>query len=131
MSIHPLLHVLVTRPQLLADHAEAYAGFVSEEISATFSIWSRRLVLYATALCLLGVCAVLGGVALMLWAVIPTSKILAPWALIAAPAVPASVAVVCLLLGRSQSSEIFPHVKKQLAADMMMIRDVAQPVTAA
>ena len=33
MFIHPLLRLLVTEPQLLADHVEAYAVLVDEEIA--------------------------------------------------------------------------------------------------
>ncbi len=125
--IHPLLRLVATQPQLLADHAEAYAGLVGEELSRSTSEWKRRVVLSAVALCLLGVAAVLGGVALMLWAVTPAANLQAPWALIAAPLVPAVIAAVCLLASRSSPGDTFAGLRQQLAADLSMLREVSAP----
>jgi uncharacterized membrane protein YqjE len=72
------------------------------------------------------VAAVLGGVALMLWAVIPADQIQAPWALIATPLVPLLVAVACLLLDQSQArTRAFEHVRQQVKADVAMLREVS------
>lgn len=123
--IHPLLRLVVTQPHLLADHAEAYAGLVGAEIGKSAAGLKQRLLLYTVALCLIGVAAVLGGVALMLWATIPTASMQAPWALIAVPSVPALVAVVCGLFGQRQSGETFAELKQQIAADLVMLREVS------
>ena len=123
--IHPLLRLVVTQPQLLADHAEAYASLVGAEIGRSAAGLKQRALLMAVALCLVGVAAVLAGVALMLWATLPTASMQAPWALIAAPAVPAVVAIVCALLGQRQSGETFAELKQQVAADLGMLRDVS------
>jgi hypothetical protein len=40
--VHPLLHLIATRPQLLADHAEAYAELVAVEIDCMSATWTRR-----------------------------------------------------------------------------------------
>lgn len=125
--IHPLLRLIATQPQLLADHAEAYAGLVSDEIGRSASSLKLRVLLNAVALCLVGVVAVLTGVALMLWAVIPTSNMQASWALIAAPAVPAVIAVICVLVGRRKSDDTFAELKRQVAADLVMLREVSAP----
>ena len=124
--IHPLLHLLATRPQLLADHAEAYAGLLNAELGSATSAWKRRALLSAVALCCGGVAAVLAGVALMLWAVIPATQIQAAWALLVAPLVPAAVALVCLLAVRSDArSGAFDQVRRQIKADFMMLREVS------
>jgi uncharacterized membrane protein YqjE len=123
--IHPLLRLVATQPQLLADHAEAYAGLVGEEIGRTAASLKQRVLLGAIALCLVGVAAVLTGVSLMLWAVIPTASVQASWALIAAPAVPALIAVVCGLIGRQAPSDRFAELKQQVAADLVMLREVS------
>jgi hypothetical protein len=125
MMIHPLLRLVATQPQLLADHAEAYAGLVSEELGKTANSIKIRLVLGVVALALIGVTAVLAGVALMLWAVIPASTIQAPWALIAAPAVPLVVAIICGLVGMQKPPDSFADLKQQLAADLVMLREVS------
>ena len=67
--MHPLFHLLATRPQLLADHAEAYAELVAVEINRMSATWTRLALLNAMALCSLSVALALAGVALMLWAV--------------------------------------------------------------
>ena len=123
--IHPLLRLIATQPQLLADHAESYAGLVGEELGKTTTVWKRRVLLNATALCLVGVAAVLGGVALMLWGVVPAVNIHAPWALIAAPAVPALVALWCVYEAQRETSDAFADLKQQIAADLVMLREVS------
>lgn len=125
MSAHPLLRLAATQPHLLADHVGAYAGLVNEELSKSISEWKRNLALNAIALGLLVVSAVLAGVALMLWAVIPAPNIHSLWALIAAPAVPGAIALLCLLAGRSHAGFAFAEVKQQLAADLSMLREVS------
>jgi len=123
--IHPLLRLIATRPHLLVDHAEAYAELASEEFGKTASLWKQRVVLLVVALFLIGVAAVLGGVALMLWAVIPSPDIHAPWALVAGPLVPAAVALGCLLKARQQPPSSFDALKRQIRADLSMVREVS------
>jgi uncharacterized membrane protein YqjE len=122
--IHPLLKLVATQPQLLADHAEAYAGLVGEEIGKTASAWKTRALMGAIALVLLCVALVLAGVALMLWAVTPDARILAPWAFFAAPGIPALVGVACLIASRRAPEPGFSDLKQQLAADLAMLREV-------
>ncbi len=124
--IHPLLHLIATQPHLLADHAEAYADLLGEEIGSASALWKRRAVLNAVALCSLGGSAVLGGVALMLWAVIPPADIQAPWALIVAPLLPLAVAVACLLAAKANpQAGSFDNVRRQVKADVAMLREVS------
>ena len=123
--IHPLLRLIATQPHLLVDHAEAYAELASEEIGKTASVWKWRVVLGVVGLFLIGVAAVLGGVALMLWAVIPSADIQAPWALVAGPLVPAVIALGCLIKARQQPPSAFDALKKQIRADLSMVREVS------
>ena len=123
--LHPLLRLIATRPQLLADHAEAYAGLVSEDLGKAATIWKWRIVLYTVALALVAVAVVLTGVALMLWAVTPPSSMQAPWALIAGPAVPLVGAIACVLFTRGKTVDTFADLKQQVAADLVMLREVS------
>ena len=126
--IHPLLRLIATEPQVLGDHVEAYADLVGDEVRKTGAAWSLRLGLYAAALCLAGVGLVLAGVALMLWAALPPSGFQAPWALVAVPVVTFLLALVCILFARRNPVEsAFDNVKKQLSADMAMLREVSAP----
>ncbi len=126
--IHPLLRLIATEPQVLGDHVEAYADLVGDEVRKTGAAWSLRLGLYAAALCLAGVGLVLAGVALMLWAALPPSGFQAPWVLVAVPGVTFLLALVCILIARRNPVEsAFDNVKKQLSADMAMLREVSTP----
>ena len=126
--IHPLLRLIATEPQVLGDHVEAYADLVGDEVRKTGAAWSLRLGLYAAALCLAGVGLVLTGVALMLWAALPPSGFQAPWVLVAVPGVTFLLALVCILIARRNPVEsAFDNVKKQLSADMAMLREVSTP----
>lgn len=123
--IHPLFLLIATRPQLLADHAEAYAELVATEVGHVSAAWKRRALLYAVALGCLVVAAVLAGVALMLWAVIPVASMQAPWVLIVAPLLPVAVAGGCLLAARSPGdSSGFDSIRQQMKADLAMLREV-------
>lgn len=123
--IHPLLRLIATQPHLLVDHAEAYAELASEEIGKTVSQWKWRVMWGVVGLFLTGVAAVLGGVALMLWAITPSAGIQAPWALVAAPVVPAVIALGCLIKARQQPPGTLNALKKQIRADLLMVREVS------
>jgi cytochrome c biogenesis factor len=126
--IHPLLRLITTEPHLLGDHVEAYADLVGDEVKRSGAAWSLRLGLYAAALCLVGVGLVLTGVAVMLWAALPPSGFQAPWVLVAVPVVTFVLAAGCVLFARRNPVEsAFDNVKKQLSADMAMLREVGTP----
>lgn len=122
--IHPLLRLIATQPHLLVDHAEAYAELASEELGRTATLWKWRLVLSVVAIFLIGVASILGGVALMLWAVVPASGIHSPWALAAGPLVPALIAIGCLVKARQHQPTGLDALKKQIRADLLMVREV-------
>ncbi|MBC7956465.1 MAG: hypothetical protein H7Y33_11430 [Cytophagales bacterium] len=118
--------MVASQPQLLAEHAEAYAELFGEELGAATAQWKRKAVLSAVALCGVGVSTVLAGVALMLWAVIPPADIQAPWALIVAPLLPLLVAGGCLLMAQTPPGKTsFGAVREQVRADMAMLRSVS------
>lgn len=123
--IHPLLRLVATQPQLLADHAEAYAGLVADELGKTSAVWKQRAMLGVVALSMFAVAVVLAGVALMLWAVMPASAFQAPWALVAAPAVPALAALACGMAAQRDGGVAFATLKQQVAADLVMLREVS------
>lgn len=125
---HPLLHLIATRPQLLADHALAYAALLTAEISRASVAWKRQALLSALALCCLAAALVLAGVAVMLWSLIPETDMRAPWALIAVPLLPSAVAIWCLLAVRAQGAgDAFDNVRQQVQADIDMLRQAGAP----
>ncbi len=126
--LHPLLHLIATKPQLLADHAQAYAELAAVEVGEFSAAWRRRAVFYAVAAFFLGFAVVLAGVAVMLWSVFPVAQMQAPWALVAVPLVLAGVGAVCLLAGRSHSQAgAFATLREQVKADLLMLREVVAP----
>lgn len=119
-----LLYLIATRPQLLIDHAEAYAGLASAEVSNASIIWKRRAKLSIMAICSFTVAAVLVGVAAMIWAVLPAAGNQTPWALIVTPILPIGLGTWCLIAIRERPEEIaFDALRRQLKADMAMLRE--------
>jgi len=126
--IHPLVRLIATEPQLFAEHVGAYASMINSEAQHVQRNWTLRILLSALALCCIGIAAVLTGVALMLWAITPGLSSEAQWALGAAPAVPAIVALVAGLIARRPAAErAFATIRAQVAADLKMLSDVRSP----
>lgn len=124
--MHPLFHLIATRPQLLADHAEAYAGLVAAEIPRVSTAFKRKFLLNALALIGLLVGLTLAGVALMLWALNPNLAWPAGWPLLVVPLVPIGAALVCLIAAQARSERAaFADVRIQATADMAMLREAA------
>lgn len=124
--MHPLLHLIASQPNLLADHAEAYADLLGEELGMASAQWKRRALLSAVSLCCLGVGAVLAGVALMFWAVTPPENLHAPWALLIAPLVPLAAAGLCFVNARSAPPQgAFDNIRRQLREDVAMLREAS------
>ena len=125
--MHPLLALLATRPQLLVDHAQAYAALFTEEFGLARATWRRQVLLYAAALCCLSVAAMLAGVATMMWYA-TAAPVHALWVLVAVPALPLLLALVCLLLARQPpQSASFANLSRQLDEDMAMLRTAGEP----
>ncbi len=121
--MQPLLRLIASQPDLLVEHARAYAELVSAQTGQALGAWRRQAVLGATGLCLLGVAAVLGGVALMLWAMLPAVPGQATWALLAVPLPPLVAALACLAAARhSPDGDAFALVREQVLADLAMLR---------
>lgn len=122
--MHPLFHLIATRPHLLLEHVESYAELIGAEMGIATTGVKRSVVLNVVGLCLLIVGVALAGVALMLWAVLPLAQMEAPWALIAVPLPPLVAAVVCLLSARSSTeARAFDNLRRQVSEDMAMLRE--------
>jgi uncharacterized membrane protein YqjE len=126
--VPPLLRLIATQPQLLLNHAEAYADLLSEEFGQAAGRWKQRTVLFSVALVCIALSAGLAGVALMLWATTPIADIHALWALLLAPVLPLALAVCCLVTARgSANASSFDNVRQQIKNDMDMLREVGAP----
>jgi uncharacterized membrane protein YqjE len=126
--MHRLLRLLVTQPQLLADHAEAYAELAAAELGEASAQWQRRTLLLGIGLCGLGIGVTLAGVALMLWATVPAAQVHAPWVLVAAPLLPAALGLGCLGAARSAGRPAaFAGVRRQWQADLAVLQETSAP----
>lgn len=124
--LHPVIHVLATRPLWLAEHAEAYTELAAAEL-ADAALQGRRAVLrVALNLCALGVSATLAGVALMLWAVLPALPVATAWVLWAAPAAPLAIAALAWSVQqRARRDTCFTVLRQQWQADLALLREAA------
>ncbi|MES2958893.1 MAG: hypothetical protein V4792_11930 [Pseudomonadota bacterium] len=124
--MHPLLNLIATRPQLLADHAQAYADLLADEVPRAAMLFKRKALL--SVLCALGLllALMLGGVALLLWGALPGSSMNAPWLLWAVPLLPLLVALVAFMISRAGEQEAGrSELRQQLSADMALLRAAA------
>jgi hypothetical protein len=126
--IHPVFRLLVSEPQMLSDHLEAYAELVGEEVGAVAQQLKRRMLLHALSLLGVFVAAVLAGVSLLLWGAIPPENMNAPWALFAAPIVPAALGLWAHFAAKAPvEPRGMQAIREQLAADAAMLRSVGAP----
>lgn len=126
--LQPFLRLVSTRPELLGEHAEAYAELIAAETAGASANLKRRVVLMALATCGIGVGTVLVGVALMLWAVMPPGPAPAAWALIAVPLPPFLLAFACLWVARNLGKHTaFSDLRRQLAADVALFSQAKSP----
>jgi uncharacterized membrane protein YqjE len=124
--IHPLVRLIATQPQLLAEHVGGYFALIGSEAQRAKAHLLLQLLWTGLSLACIGVAAVLAGVALMLWAVTPDLSTQAAWTLAAAPGIPALVAVIAGLLARRPAAEkAFASIQKQVASDMRMLNEVS------
>lgn len=122
---HPLLHLLVTQPALVADHAAGYADMLGQEWGVASGTWRKRILLCAAGFCCAIVALVLAGVALMLWATGLMAPDAQPWVLLVTPLVPAVGAFVCGLAWRAQGRTVaFKNIMVQMRADATILRQV-------
>jgi hypothetical protein len=126
--MHPLLTLATSRPQLLVDHAAAYAELASAELGWASARIKRQAVLAVAATLLLGLALVLAGVAGLLWASVPVASMPAPWALWALPLAPALLALVCTLISKSgEPAQAFEKLKLQARTDLALWREMSAP----
>jgi uncharacterized membrane protein YqjE len=125
--IHPLFKTLATQPELLAEHAGAYAELAAVEVAGLGARLRRQALLVGVALLAASVALGMLGVAVMLAAVIPVSQMPAPVLLWSVPALPALLAAGCVFaLRASGNGDSFATLKQQWAADRELWRAVTR-----
>ena len=124
---HPLIKLLAARPDLLAEHAGAYAHLASLQLGQGLQALRRRALATLVATAAAVVALLLAGVALLLLAVVPVQQMPAPWLLAAVPGLPALLAAVLAWRlhrgpGLSDSAPL-QALQAQWAADAQLLRE--------
>ncbi len=126
--MHILLKLILARPHLLADHAQAYAELIAADFSDASAVYTRRAILGGAGVFCLLVATVLAGVALLLCAVVPAGQIQAPWALVVVPLVPLVACAGCLAAMRAAGhASPLANLRNQARADLDMLRESSAP----
>lgn len=120
--LHPLLRLALARPDLLADHASAYAELAAVNAREAIADWRLRLIGWALVAAGVLLCLVFAGVALMLYGAIGAPAV--PELLWAVPAAPALLALCGAWLARRRVSAAGRSVSvaQQLEADLALLR---------
>jgi hypothetical protein len=121
---HPALLILARNPEILADHAEAYTDLVSDSLKSMMGHWRQRAICdIAVAFCVM-LSAVFTGIAAMLWGVSAGVSFQALWLLVGIPVLPLLIALGLWQFShkRSYSTEGFEIVKRQIQADLAVLR---------
>ena len=127
MRVHPLFKALLSRPELLAEHAGAYAELASVEVAEAAQRARQRAVLAAAALGCAVAGSLLGGIALLALAVVPVSAMPAPWALAVVPGVPLlAAAALWSAQSRHAGQQAFARLREQWMLDQALIGEAGQ-----
>jgi len=119
--IRPLLQLMASEPELLAEHLQSYAALLGDEVGSFQGQFKQRWTLWAALALMVTVTVIFAGVALMLWLTMPG----APWTLWL---VPGGMASLCLLtawfIRQHKHTPGFLVLRQQIAADLAMLHQV-------
>ena len=119
--LHPIFSVLISKPELVMEHASGYAALMREEASSVGKEVAKRAVAWGVTLFGLLVFLILAGVAAMLAAVQDRFY----WAFVLVPAVALAISILAFLQARKPLPEkAFTELKAQLDADAQALRAI-------
>ncbi|MDP2407798.1 MAG: hypothetical protein U1D36_06370 [Hydrogenophaga sp.] len=126
--IHPVFRLAASQPLLLAEHAAAYASLLGEELVIGSARLKRRLAFQLAGAACLVVAAILLGVALLLWASLPSAGSRFPWLFVLTPVLPAVLGLWALWQAQDREAvEPFATLRLQLAEDAALLRNPGTP----
>lgn len=120
--LHPVFSTMIERPDLLAEHASAYAALLQHEASAAAAAVVKRVVAWALALCSGLVFVMFTGMAVMLGSMQHAFH----WALVAVPGF--ALLLMLAALARATTTlpnERFTELKAQIDSDVRALREAA------
>jgi hypothetical protein len=121
---HPLIKMLATRPEMLAEHVGAYAELAAAETAyAVEQMRTKALVGAGSALLgLIGL--IFAGVALLLCGALPVDDMPAAWLLVVVPALPLLGAIGGALWLKSRPpTPSFSRLREQMERDNGLMQE--------
>ena len=120
--LHPLFSTLIQRPDLVVDHASAYAALINQEAKAAGLQVVGRGLAWATAAVCGSIFMILAGSAMMLGFVQNQFH----WILIVVPGAALVLTVMAIVIAKKPLPvEHFPLLKEQLDSDASALRMAA------
>jgi hypothetical protein len=119
--VHPIISVLITKPELVMEHVAGYAALMREEASTVGTEVAKRAIAWGVTLFAFLVFLILAGVAAMLAAVQEQFH----WAFVVVPAIALVISVGAFTVARQRLPEkAFTELKAQLDADAEALRAI-------
>ncbi|MEH0167417.1 hypothetical protein ABT392_21640 [Paucibacter sp. JuS9] len=128
MSMWPAwLQMLAARPQLLAEHGQAYVQLLGEESGEALAGWRRQLIWHLLAGLCLAMALLLAGTACLLAAALPLAQMPLPWLLLALPLLPLLAGLACWQQAGRAQARCFVRLRQQLRADEVLLQELLAP----
>lgn len=125
--LHPIVSLLMNRPDLVVDHLAGYAELASEEAVQAGDVWLGRLVAWLLTVLLAAVFVALAGGAVMLGAIQQQFH----WALVAVPGTVGLLALLAWHLARRPAvGRAFGELRHQVQADLVAFKNAGKSRTA-
>ncbi len=119
MALHPIIPVLVRRPDLVLEHLAGYAALIHEEATTAGSLLVRRAIAWIVAVTSFLVFLILAGVAAMLAALQQHFH----WMLLLVPGTALALAAVAFVQARQRPAHApLTELRAQLEADIEILR---------
>ena len=119
--LHPIFSALISKPELVMEHAAGYAALMREEASSVGKEVAKRAVAWGITLFGLLVFLILAGVAVMFAAVQEAFY----WSFVVVPGIALAISVLAFLEARKPLPEkAFTELKAQLDADAQALRAI-------
>ncbi len=116
---HPLLSLLIRKPDLVMEHLSGYAALAREEATSVGGEVAKRAAAWAVALVGLLLFLIFAGVGAMLGVMLDRFH----WVLVLVPGAALAVAVVAFLLAREKlPHQAFAELRSQIDADAQTLR---------
>jgi hypothetical protein len=122
--VHPMLKMLATRPELMAEHFGAYAELAAAEASEAAALWRGRLLWAVATGAFVLLALMFGGVSLLLLGALPREAMPAPWLLVLVPLLALALAGACWITLRSRPvAAPFAQLRQQVEVDAALMAE--------